>query len=74
LPINQSARSGTLTNLNWQVGQSLYLRWQDVNNSGNDAGLAIDSFHIEIPEPSSVALMLLAGLGCVGCVRRRIVR
>jgi hypothetical protein len=71
---NQSLRSGTLTNLNWQVGQSLYLRWHDVNNSGNDAGLAVDNFRLAIPEPTSVALMLLAGLGCVGCVRREIVR
>jgi hypothetical protein len=69
LPINQSPRSGTLTNLNWQVGESLYLRWQDVNNSGNDAGLAIDNFEFSIPEPTSMVLMLLAGLGC--CNRRR---
>jgi hypothetical protein len=72
LPANQSARSGTLTNLNWQVGQSLYLRWQDVNDTGNDAGLAVDNFQIAIPEPATAALMLLAGLGFVGCTRRRL--
>ena len=71
LPANQSLRSGTLTNLNWQVGESLYLRFHDVNNSGNDAGLAVDSFQLNIPEPASVALMLLASLGCSGCLRRR---
>jgi hypothetical protein len=74
LPINQTLRSGTLTNLDWQVGESLYLRWQDVNNSGNDAGLAIDSFELSIPEPTSAVLMLLAGLAYGGCLRRRKLR
>jgi hypothetical protein len=74
LPVNQSLRSGTLTNLNWQVGQSLYLRWQDLNDSGNDAGLAIDNFGLAIPEPASAVLMMLASLACAGSIRRRGVR
>jgi hypothetical protein len=69
LPINQSPRSGTLTNLNWLPGQSLYLRWQDANDQGNDAGLAVDNFTITIPEPTTAALMMLAGMSLL-CGRR----
>ncbi len=49
------------------AGQSLYLRWQDANDLGNDAGLAIDDFtlnaNLAVPEPSS---MVLGGFGLVG--------
>ncbi|MCI0335330.1 MAG: PEP-CTERM sorting domain-containing protein [Planctomycetes bacterium] len=72
LPANQVANSGTLTNLNWQVGQSLYLRWQDFNDQGNDAGLAVDNVRVEIPEPTSVVGLLLAGVGLIGIIRRRV--
>lgn len=43
LAANQIATSGTLTGLNWTVGSSLYLIWQDTNDTGNDAGLAVDN-------------------------------
>jgi hypothetical protein len=33
----------TVTGLDWQPGQDLWLRWGDANNSGNDHGLAIDN-------------------------------
>jgi hypothetical protein len=50
-----------VNNINWQPGGTLWLRWTDINNSGNDHGLAIDdvSFSAEIPEPASVMLSLL---------------
>ncbi len=34
----------TLTGLNWAAGQTLLLRWTDVDDSGSDDGLAIDDF------------------------------
>ncbi len=34
----------TLTGLNWAPGQTLLLRWSDVDDSGSDDGLAIDDF------------------------------
>lgn len=47
----------------WPIGSSLFLRWQDVDNTGFDAGLAIDSFSLTgrqvvvvaaVPEASTI--------------------
>jgi hypothetical protein len=48
------------------VGQSLYLRWTDANDAGNDAGLAVDDFSLTatvVPEPTTVGLALCGMLG-----------
>jgi uncharacterized protein len=52
-----------VSGVNWAPGTDLWLRWTDVNNSGNDHGLAIDnlSFTAAIPEPRAV---LFGGLVC----------
>lgn len=59
---------------NWAAGDTLWVRWNDVNDGGNDHGLAIDnvSFSVTtaVPEPGTYA-MLLAGLAAVGFVARR---
>lgn len=59
---------------NWAPGETLWVRWSDNNDSGNDHGLAIDNVSLSVttavPEPSTYA-MLLAGLGAVGFVARR---
>lgn len=63
----------TVTGLNWLPGTDLWLRWTDINDAGNDHGLAIDdlSFSAEgIPEPGTFALAALAGLVSLA-VRRR---
>jgi hypothetical protein len=54
-------------------GATFYVRWVDVNDTGNDHGLAIDNFQITaytIPEPST---LLLVGAGLLGVwyLRRR---
>jgi len=58
----------------WAAGSTLWIRWNDVNDVGNDHGLAIDNMTLSVtaavPEPGSFA-MLLAGLGAVGFVARR---
>jgi len=57
----------------WASGDTLWVRWTDVNDVGNDHGLAIDnlSFSVSaVPEASTTA-MLLAGLAAMGFVARR---
>lgn len=43
LAANQLAISFTVTGISWTSGQSLFLRWTDINDPGNDDGLAIDN-------------------------------
>lgn len=50
------------------AGASVFVRWTDVNDLGNDASLALDDLSI-VPEPASMALMLIGGL--VALRRRR---
>lgn len=45
-PLNQTAVSFTINGLSWAPGGSLFLRWVDVDNTGADAGLAIDNFSL----------------------------
>ncbi|MCU0634009.1 MAG: hypothetical protein MUE41_03965 [Gemmatimonadaceae bacterium] len=66
---NRTARSATVTGLTWTAGQSLWLRWQDINDAGADDGLAVDDLTftaagptVVIPEPSTTAL-LASGVG-----------
>ena len=64
---------GTVSGLDWTNGQTLWLRWVERNDTGNDHGLAIDDLSLTVtavPEPSAWALML-AGLAAVGFVARR---
>ncbi len=39
-------RGGTLAGIGWQAGTNLFLRWREVNDAGNDHGLAIDNFSL----------------------------
>lgn len=57
----------------WAAGDSLWLRWTDLNDVGNDHGLAIDNFSFSVsavPEPGTGALML-AGAGVLVLLARR---
>lgn len=57
----------------WAAGDSLWIRWTERNDVGNDHGLAIDnlSFSVSaVPEPDATA-MLLAGLATIGFLVRR---
>jgi len=65
---NEANVSG-LINLTWAPGQTLYIRWQDFNDAGNNAGLAIDNLVVAIPEPSAIGLVF--GLAVVGAALRR---
>lgn len=62
----------TVTGINWAPGTDLWIRWRDVNNSGNDHGLSIDNLQFSaIPEPGSVVLFVAAVLALVGYRRFR---
>ena len=71
LVANQAARTLTVTGLNIPPGSSIFFRWQDANEAGNDAGLAIDDLSISatlIPEPTTLGLI---AAGSVLALRRR---
>lgn len=73
LAANQVLRSTTLTGIEVAQGQSIFFRWQDFNDPGNDAGLAIDNFSLSVtsvPEPASLALLGTV-LGAGGLLRFR---
>lgn len=65
---------GTVTTA-WASNDTLWVRWVEKNDAGNDHGLAIDNVNLTVmaaavPEPSSYALML-AGLCAMGFVAKR---
>ena len=58
---------------NWAAGDTLWLRFVERNDLGNDHGLGLDdlSFSVSaVPEPGALALMF-AGLAVVGFIARR---
>lgn len=44
--INSASVTGSLTGLNWAAGKTMWIRFKDTNDSGNDALLAIDDFSL----------------------------
>lgn len=66
-----AGRGGALESLTWTNGQTMWVRWVENNDVGNDHGLAIDNFTMTaVPEPETYA-MLFAGLAAIGLVIRR---
>lgn len=64
---------GAVVATSWAPGDTLWLRWTELNDVGNDHGLAIDNLSLAVtavPEPGAAAL-LLAGLGLAGMVGLR---
>ena len=54
---------GTVSNLTWNNGDTLWVRWIENNDIGNDHGLSIDECTFSaVPAPGSVALLGLGGL------------
>ncbi len=55
----------TVTGISVPVGGSIFFRWADTNDGGNDAGLAIDNFSFNasvIPTPGAATLLGMGGL------------
>jgi len=66
--------SGSMAGLVWNPGNRLVLRWLDANNSGEDAGMAVDRFTFwvfaQVPEPSTWAMYGAAVLCSFAFLRR----
>lgn len=52
---------GTLGGLNWAAGDTLWLRWVEVNDSGNDHGLALDNLTLALPGRIDITEVLYSG-------------
>jgi hypothetical protein len=62
---------GTIGSLSWNDGDTLWIRWIENNDVGNDHGLALDNFQFTasvVPEPSTL------GLGFVGAASLLVLR
>ncbi len=68
--------TATVEGVDWQSGQELWIRWVDLANAGTSFHqVGIDNVRISaagatVPEPSSVALLVLGSVG-LGLSRRR---
>ncbi len=80
LPANRVAKTATFSSLSLAFGDRLFVRWQDVDNSGADAGIGMDDMTISfvtsaVPEAPAFALGAVAcgvlGLAWAGRARRR---
>lgn len=67
-----AGRGGWISGVSWNPGQTLWLRWVETNDPGNDHGLAIDDFAFVavVPEPGSLARWAGLGLMILGLARR----
>jgi hypothetical protein len=64
---------GGIVTTPWAAGDTLWVRWIEKNDPGNDHGLAIDnlSFSVSaVPEPQTYALFI-AGIAALTFVARR---
>lgn len=69
-PTYRVAGLGGTVSAAWGAGETLWIRWVERNDTGNDHGLAIDNFTFSaVPAPGSLAALGLAGLA--GLRRRR---
>lgn len=57
-----------VTGISWASGTDLFIRWDSLQNSATDQGMAIDDLSFSAtPEPASLSVV---GLGVVGLIRR----
>jgi hypothetical protein len=60
-----------VTGINWEPGETLWLRWADLSDPQADHGLGIDevSFSAQIPEPTGLLLVIIGAI-CLAAARR----
>jgi hypothetical protein len=63
-PGKVAGRGGSI-NTAWAAGDTLWVRWIDNNDVGNDHGLAIDNLSLSVSAVPEPATALLLGLGAV---------
>jgi len=56
-------RGGTLNSLNWANNSTLWVRWIENNDNGNDHGLAIDNFSLTASVTPTVNLSVTSNAG-----------
>ncbi len=69
---NFTSLSSSLTGLTLAAGDSLLLRWTDLNDTGNDHFLSIDDLSVTsdaVPEPATMTI--LAGAAAMAAIRRK---
>lgn len=59
LPANQTQVSATITGIEWAPGESIVLRWDAIDLSGQDNGLAIDDLSV-VGTPKPITSLNLA--------------
>lgn len=61
---NFTSISNEVSGLNWAQDEVLWVRWRQQNLAGTDAQLALDDVSFTaVPEPSTYAMLVLAGVG-----------
>ena len=57
----------TVSDIQWDSGTDLWLRWSDLNDAGNDHGLAVDdlNFTAATPEPMSFIVLGVVALAAI---------
>lgn len=65
---NRVANLGGTITANWAAGSTLWFRWIENNDVGNDHGLAIDNFAFvaAVPEPVTLCLLVMGGVALLG--------
>lgn len=75
-PNRVAGLGGTISSLTWNNGDTLWFRFRETNETGNDHGLALDNFSFSgrgtaVPEPGSLALIGLAASTLITRFRRK---
>ena len=69
-----ASRGGAISSVTWNNGDTLWIRWIENNDVGNDHGLAVDNLSLSytlVPEPGTMALGVFGAAGLLALALRR---